>query len=114
MPTQTNVLAAKPNQKELTIQQAAEFLTVSDSFLVAELLDTGIIPSFGNGSQRRIRYNDLMRYHNDEELEIARSTKVMEELMAETERLGLDFLPKLYTVKFIVTVQISLLPLTGG
>lgn len=78
-----------PVQRELTTQQAAEFLAVSRPYLIEELLDKNALPYRKVGNRRRIRYEDLLRYREAEEREIARREKVMQELMEETERLGL-------------------------
>lgn len=78
-----------PTQKELTTQQSADFSKVSHSFFLRELLETGEIPSHKVGNRRHIRYDDLARYREAEEQEIARRESVMRELVAETERLGL-------------------------
>ena len=75
--------------QEVSTQQAADFLMVSRSFLIEELLEKGVIPYRKVGNRRRIRYEDLRRYRQEEEREIARREQVMRELMAETERLGL-------------------------
>lgn len=78
-----------PVLKELTTQQAADFLMVSRPFLIEELLNTGKIPYRKVGNRRRIRYTDLLDYKHEEEQEIARREQVILELAAETERLGL-------------------------
>jgi excisionase family DNA binding protein len=84
-----NGVRITPVQKEFTTQQAADFLRVSRPFLIEELLEKGKIPYRKVGNRRRVRYEDLLRYRESEEQEIARREKVMQELMAETERLGL-------------------------
>lgn len=76
-------------QKEFTTQQAADFLMVSRPYLIEELLEKGVLPYRKVGNRRRIRTEDLLRYKEAEEQEIARRETVMRELMAETERLGL-------------------------
>jgi excisionase family DNA binding protein len=86
---QGNGVTLTPVLKELTTQQAADFLMVSRPFLIAEVLDKGKIPFRKVGNRRRIRSVDLLRYQQEEEQEIARREQVMLELMAETERLGL-------------------------
>ena len=84
-----NSVRITPIQKEFTTQQAADFLTVSRPYLIEELLDKGVLPYRKVGNRRRIRVEDLVRYKEAEEQEIARRETVMRELMAETERLGL-------------------------
>src|SRR5258708_2305451 len=73
---------------EVTTQQVANFLHVSRPYLV-KLLEKGKIPYRKVGNRRRIRYEDLLHYQEEEEKEISRREQVMQELMAETERLGL-------------------------
>ena len=84
-----NGVSVTPLQKELTTQQAADFLMVSRPYLIEELLDKGKIPYRKVGNRRRLRTEDLIRYRQAEETEMARREAVMQELMAETERLGL-------------------------
>ena len=84
-----NGVTITPVEKQLTTQQAADFLMISRPYLIEELLEKGKIPYRKVGNRRRVRYDDLLRYQEDEEVEIARREKVMLELMAETERLGL-------------------------
>ncbi len=84
-----NGVTITPVQREYTTQQAADFLRVSRPYLIEELLEKGKIPFRKVGNRRRIRYEDLLRYRQAEEREIARREQVMLELMAETERLGL-------------------------
>jgi excisionase family DNA binding protein len=74
-----------PVDTELTMQQAAELLRVSRPSLI-KMLDEKELPYRGGGAHRRIRYEDVLLYLN---AELARRAKVMEELVAETERLGL-------------------------
>ena len=84
-----NGVTITPVEKQLTTQQAADFLMVSRPYLIEELLEKGKVPYRKVGNRRRIRYDDLLRYQEEDEREIARREKVMRELMAETERLGL-------------------------
>ena len=84
-----NGVSITPVHKEFTTQQAADLLKVSRPYLIEELLEKGVIPYRKVGNRRRIRYEDLLRYKEAEENEIARREKVMQELIAETERLGL-------------------------
>ena len=84
-----NGVTITPVQKEVTTQQAADLLMVSRPYLIEELLEKGVIPYRKVGNRRRIRTDDLTRYQEAEQIEIARRKQVMLELMAETERLGL-------------------------
>jgi excisionase family DNA binding protein len=84
-----NGVTITPVQKEFTTQQAADFLRVSRPYLIEELLYKGVLPYRKVGNRRRIRREDLLRYQEAEEAEIARREAVMRELMAETERLSL-------------------------
>lgn len=86
---QGNGVTLTPVSKELTTQQAADFLMVSRPFLIAEILEKGKIPFRKVGNRRRIRLSDLLRYQQEEEQEINRREQAMLALMAETERLGL-------------------------
>ena len=70
---------------ELTTQRAADLARVSRPFLI-KLLEEGQIPYRKVGAHRRILYRDVAFYLEKEE---ARRIRVMEELVAETERLGL-------------------------
>ena len=84
-----NGVTITPVRKEVTTQQAADFLMVSRPYLIEELLNKGVIPYRKVGNRRRVRTEDLIRYQDAEQVEIARRKQVMLELMAETERLGL-------------------------
>lgn len=75
-----------PHDAELTTQQAADFLNVSRPFLVS-LLDRGEIDHRMVGSHRRVKYGELLKF--DERSRRARR-EAIEELAAETRRLGLD------------------------
>ncbi len=80
-----NAVALRPVPAELTTQQAAEFLRMSRPSLI-KMLDEGKLPHRKVGAHRRVRYEDALHYVKNER---ARRAKVMEELVAETERLGL-------------------------
>lgn len=86
---QGNAVAITPVRRGLTTQQAADLLMVSRPYLIEELLDKGKIPYRRVGNRRRIRFDDLVRYREAEEQEVARREAVMRELVTETERLGL-------------------------
>ena len=74
-----------PVDTELTTQQAAELMRVSRPSLI-KMLDERKLPYRKIGAHRRVRYDDVLHYL---ETERARRKKVMEELVAETESLGL-------------------------
>lgn len=73
-----------PVESELTTSQAAEIIGVSRPFLV-ELLEQGEMPFHLVGTHRRIRLTDVLAYRQEQE----RRRGVMQELVAETEALGL-------------------------
>ena len=72
-------------ESELTIRQAAEDLQISRPSLI-KLLDDGKLPSRKTGVHRRIRYADILHYLETERI---RQAKIMKELIAETQSLGL-------------------------
>jgi len=80
-----NTVKLIPLTKELHIYQAADILRVSDKY-VRELLDAGKIPYQTVRNSRRIRYEDLMDY---KQRSYEESQKSMDELVAESEALGL-------------------------
>ncbi len=80
-----NAVAVLPVPAELTTQQAADFLRMSRPSLI-KMLDEGRLPYRKVGAHRRVRSEDALLYVRNER---ARRAKVMEELAAETERLGL-------------------------
>ena len=82
-----NAVTIVPVHAELTTQQAAELLNVSRPFMV-KLLEDGHVPFRLVGTRRRVRFEDLARFRQrgDEERK-----KVMDELTAEAQRLGLDY-----------------------
>ncbi len=80
-----NAVTLLPVPAELTTQQAAELLRVSRPSLI-KMLDAGKLPYRKVGAHRRVRSEDALFYITSER---ARRAKVMDELVAETERLGL-------------------------
>ncbi len=72
-----------PIHEELTTQETADILNVSRQYLV-ELLDTQTIPHTKVGTQRRIRFGDLMNYKNDRDAKrqegLSRMTKKSQQL----------------------------------
>jgi excisionase family DNA binding protein len=80
-----NPVTLVPKHAELSTIQAAELMRVSRPYFV-KLLEEGKIPFRLVGAHRRVRYDDLLEYMEQEKK--ARK-EVLKELIAEQERLGL-------------------------
>ena len=74
-----------PKHAELSIIQAAELMRISSSHLI-KLLEEGKIHFHFIGEQRRVRYEDLLEYMEEEK---QRRREVLKELIREQEQLGL-------------------------
>lgn len=75
-----------PHDAEFTTQQAADYLNVSRPFLIG-LLDAGRINHRMVGTHRRIRFADLLEF---EKVSRAEREAAIAEMIAESQRLGLD------------------------
>jgi excisionase family DNA binding protein len=76
-----------PMTKEITTQEAAEFLNVSRPFLI-RLLEGGRIPFRKVGTHRRIRFGDVLRFRQEDDRKRA---AVASKLTADAEKLGLEY-----------------------
>ena len=74
-----------PLQVELSTQQAAELLGVSRPYFV-KLLEAGEIPFRRVGEQRRVRYEELLQYLEQQR---QTGTEAVSEMTADAQSLGL-------------------------
>ena len=72
------------HKRQLTTQQAADFLNVSRLFLV-KLLDEGAIPYIKVGSHRRIRFKDLIIYREQRKVMRRQGLKELTQFLQEEE-----------------------------
>lgn len=75
-----------PSHKELTTQEAAEYLNVSRPFVV-KLLEQGEMPFHRRGKHRRIKMSDLMAYRQRSAFN---QEKAFQDLSDLTQQLGRD------------------------
>jgi excisionase family DNA binding protein len=77
-----NSIGIMPINKELTTQQAADYLNMSRQYFVT-LLERGDIPFSKTGSHRRILFRDLLAYSDRRRIErragLAALTQLAEE-----------------------------------
>ena len=58
--------------RELTTQQAADFLNISRPYLISQVLDAGKLPFHMAGNRRKIYFSDLMEYKTQQKTESKR------------------------------------------
>ncbi|MFC7048544.1 excisionase family DNA-binding protein [Emcibacter nanhaiensis] len=73
-----------PVHKEMTTQEAADFLNVSRPFLI-KLLEEGKIPFGKVGTHRRILFGHLVEYKNERDAEMKRAASELTKLSQELE-----------------------------
>jgi excisionase family DNA binding protein len=83
--SKSNSASLTPIHSELTIQEAADLLNVSRSFLI-EKIESGELPHHNIGKHRRINFGDLMVYKDRIDLATA---KGLDEMVAISQELGL-------------------------
>lgn len=82
-----NPVTVAPAAAELSPREAADLLNVPPSYLL-KLLDNGELPHRGVGDERRVRLDDLLVYKRRE---LARRRRILAELTAEAQEMGLDY-----------------------
>jgi excisionase family DNA binding protein len=82
-----NTISIIPRHAELTTQEAADNLGVSQSFLI-QLLEEGEIPFRVAGAYKRVRYQDVVDY---KKRIMIKRLEVLDELVAQSQELGLGY-----------------------
>jgi excisionase family DNA binding protein len=82
---QGNAVTIVPTHAELTTQEAANILNVSRPYLV-KLLETGEIAHHKINKHRRIRFEDLMAYKQEQ---AKKSSKALDDLAKQAQQLGM-------------------------
>ena len=76
-----------PIHSEVTTQQAADLLNVSRPYFI-KLLDEGKLPFKLVGRHRRIRFEDLMRFKHQDDLE---RDEAFDEMVRMSQEMGLGY-----------------------
>lgn len=82
-----NAVTIVPIHAELTTQEAADLLNVSRPYVIG-LIRAGKLECRKVGKHRRIRFADLMKYKQEDDLG---RREAVDELTAEAQRLGLGY-----------------------
>lgn len=82
-----NAVTIVPVQAEFTTQLAADFLNVSRPHLIT-LLESGAIPYRKVGTHRRIRFDDLLRFKEADDM---RRQDVLAQLAADAQANGMGY-----------------------
>jgi excisionase family DNA binding protein len=83
----SNIHTKEELYSELTTYQAADILNVSHQYIIS-LIENGEIPSKGNGSQRKISYDNLLAYKKESD---KKSLHALTELASEAQELDMGY-----------------------
>lgn len=70
----------------MTIQEAAEFLNVSQTYFETHILDKTNMPSHLCAKQRKVYFRDVLAYVKHQKIE---TDKIMADLAALSQKMGL-------------------------
>ncbi len=82
-----NAVTMIPIHREMTTQEAADFLNVSRPYLIG-LLESGEIEFHKVGTHRRVQFQEIMKYKN--KITNARSN-TLDEMAKQAQELGLGY-----------------------
>jgi excisionase family DNA binding protein len=80
-----NAVTLVPVAAEITTQQAADLLNVSQHFLIG-LIDKGALPASIVGKHRRVSLHDVLAYKADQ---FSKREQALDEIVANDQELGL-------------------------